>query len=396
MSFRIHRGYQNAAYYVNWAIYGRNYHPQQLPASELSHVLYAFANLYQNGTVYLSDPNADIEKHYSTDSWNETGNNAYGCLKQLYLLKKHNRHLKTLLSIGGWTYSTNFAGAASTDSTRAQFASTSVKLLADLGFDGLDIDWEYPANAVEAANFVLLLKAIREELDAYAAKYVPGYHFLLTVATAAGPKNYNVLDMAGMDPYIDTWHLMSFDYAGSWDNVTGNMANLYPSPSVPASTQYSTNQAVTDYISKGVSPSKLVMGLPLYGRSFENTTGLGLPYSGIGSGSWENGVWDYKVLPRDGATEYYLADAVATYSFDNSTKELISYESVNSVQTKTTYIKDHGMRGAFFWESSADRNGTESLISTTRNAFRTLDSSKNLLDYPASVYANFVAGMPGE
>lgn len=46
-------GYQNAAYYVNWAIYARNYFPSQLPASELSIVLYAFANLQADGTVYV-------------------------------------------------------------------------------------------------------------------------------------------------------------------------------------------------------------------------------------------------------------------------------------------------------------------------------------------------------
>ncbi|KPM38732.1 Chitinase 1 [Neonectria ditissima] len=386
-------GYANSVYFVNWGIYGRNYQPQNLPASQISHVLYSFMNLQADGTVYTGDSYADLEKHYADDSWNDPGTNAYGCVKQLFLLKKANRKLKVMLSIGGWTWSVNFPAAASSAATRSTFAKSSVTLMKDWGFDGIDVDWEYPANDTEAANMVLLLQAIRTEMDSYSAQYASGYHFQLSIAAPAGPENYSKLHLSALGAVVDHVNLMAYDYAGSWSAYSGHNANLYADSTNPNSTPFNTNVAVKAYIAGGVPAQKLVLGMPIYGRSFESTAGIGKPFSGVGSGSWENGVWDYKALPKSGATVSYASTAQAYYSYDASTQELISFDTPDMITKKVSYLKGLALGGSMFWEASADKTGSASLIGTSYSSLGALDTVDNCLSYPNSRYANIASGL---
>ncbi|KXJ88550.1 family 18 glycosyl hydrolase [Microdochium bolleyi] len=385
-------GFQNTVYWTNWSVYARNYPPQKLPAGQINQVLYSFMNVKADGTVFSGDTYADLEQHYPTDSWNDVGKNAYGAVKQLGLIKKNNRHLKVILSIGGWTWSTNFPAVAASATARANFAKTSVALVKDWGLDGIDIDWEYPANSVEADNFILLLKDVRAALDAYSKRAAGGYRFLLTAATPAGPVHYNKLRLKQMGEILDYVNIMTYDYAGGWDLAhTGHQANLYPNPQNPGATPFSTDRAINDYLAAGVPGRKIIMGVPLYGRGFEGTSGLGKPATGTGQGTWEAGVYDYKVLPLPGSKEQYDSVSGASYSEDTTNKRIISYDTIESVTKKLGFLSTKGLGGTMFWEASGDRTDSKSIIAACFNGqggMSAIDKTQNLLKYPESVYDN--------
>ena len=107
-------------------------------------------------------------------------------------------------------------------------------------------------------------------------------------------------------------------------------------------------------------------------------------------------MWDYKALPKAGAVETTDLSIGVSYSYDSSTREFISYDNVAVTKAKGDYIKSKGLGGAMFWETSGDRTDGQSLIGTIAGSFAGLEQTQNLLSFPASQYANLVAGMPGE
>ena len=171
---------------------------------------------------------ADQDIHYPGDSWNDVGNNLYGNFKAIYNLKKQHRHLKVLLSIGGWTYSPSFHPVVVNPALRAKFVESSVKLLEDFGLDGLDVDYEYPSDNSQAIGYVALLEEMRTALDKHAEKKGADCKFLLSVsvvfvtrthtqsllqiAAPCGPDNYKKLHVAAMDKSLDFWNLMAYDF----------------------------------------------------------------------------------------------------------------------------------------------------------------------------------------
>lgn len=299
----------------------------QIPASSLTHLLYCFADIKpETGQVFLSDAWSDEQIHYEGDLEGEGGTNLYGNLKAIYKLKQQNRQLKVLLSIGGWSYSSRFAPVAGDPAKLGTFVDTAVKLVRDYGLDGLDVDWEYPANDMEAQQYVALLRMLRQGLDQL-SREINTHPFQLTIAAPAGLEQARRLRIREMDSFLTFWNIMSYDLSGSWDPVANHQAALFGnSPNIHETFQF--------YLSSGIPSSKLIMGMPLYGRAFENTKGPGHPFKGTGKGSWEDGTWDYKDLPLPGSREIYEDQIVAASCFDGKVGKFVTYENVQSASAK--------------------------------------------------------------
>ncbi|TDZ53972.1 Endochitinase 1 [Colletotrichum trifolii] len=390
---RSNTQHRNLLYVTNWSIYGAGYDPDNIPIDTVTHVLYAFADIKANGTVISSDPWADTGKPFPKDNPKEPGNNAYGLVKQLYMKKMANRYLKTVLSVGGYSWSPKFVPVAADQELRANFVKSTVKLVADQGWDGVDIDWEYPNTTESNANCVKLLAELRTGLDEYSAKHAQGYHFTLGFPAPAGPQNYAAFDFKAMDKSLDYWSLMAFDFAGAWENTTAHQSNVYVSKKNPSSTKASIEKAVNDYTRAGIPPNKINLGMPLYGRAFSNTKGMGKPYSGLPNGTLEPGIWLYKDLPRPGARVHWDGVVKATYSYDNSTQQVVTYDDLKSALFKQGYINERNLGGAMYWEAAGDKTGDQSIVRNMAMWMGKLEKSMNLLSYPVSQYDNIRTNM---
>ena len=127
----------------------------------------------------------------------------------MYLIKLANRNIKVLLSVGGYTWSQDGHFAFVTnDGARAQFVKDAVQLIEDYGFDGIDLDFEYPASTAEGSGYGKLFSELRTAFDNLQKQKSDAEPYQLTVAIGAGEAGYQYLDIPTMDAALSYWNLM--------------------------------------------------------------------------------------------------------------------------------------------------------------------------------------------
>lgn len=355
----VQTDYKMVGYYAGWSTYS-NFNVLNIDASKLTHINYAFANISADGKIALGDSWADVEKPFPGD----TADQPYkGNFYQLTKLKQQYPNLKTLISVGGWTWSERFSDVALTEQSRTIFADSLLQFILKYGFDGADLDWEYPVGGGEAdninrpedkQNFTLLLKKIRETFAAQSAR--DGKEYYLTIAAGAGPHHAANLELNQIHQYLDYIQLMTYDFHGTWDTITGMNAPLYRDPGTGFYSDWSVQDAVLTYINKGVPANKLIMGVPFYGRAYNQVNNLnnGLYQSFVGGSGISFAELEANYINKNGFIRYWEPDSKVPWLF-NGTK-FISYDDPESMGYKTSYIKSMGLGGAMMWELSQDPN----------------------------------------
>ena len=302
---------------------------EAIAASRESKVVVAYVTSWSE---VMPDPQYMTHINYAFGHVNESFNGVKidneERLRQIVDLRKQKPELKVLLSIGGWG-SGRFSEMAANDEYRRAFAADCDRVVKEFALDGIDIDWEYPTSSManissspdDTENFTLLMQDIRAAI---------GNEKELTLATVASAR---YIDFRAILPSVDFVNIMAYDMA----SAPKHHSALYPSGH---SGDITSDGAVTAHLKAGVPPSKLVMGMPFYGRG-----GDGYPsfqdYNKVGNTDTQyTEKWD------EVAQVPYLADKNDTLVF--------GFENPRSLAIKCQYILDKDLLGGMYWDYSGD------------------------------------------
>jgi chitinase len=322
--------------------------PTAIAADKLTHINYAFANI----------KDGEVVEGFARDAEN---------FKLLAGLRRAQPQLRVLVSVGGWTWSGGFSDAVLTTESRHRFVESAVRFVVRHDLDGFDVDWEYPGlrgldnphRPEDKQNFTAAMAQLREALDAAGREQHRTY--LLTFAAGAFSDFITHTELDKVQASVDFVNLMTYDFrVAEGDPISGHHANLFPSPA--DAEQRSVDRAVKEFLAAGVPPSKLVVGVPFYGRGWSGVAAdrngryqpgkpieprMDLNYSHLAS----------DVIGRDGFVRYWDTEAQAPYLWNAERKIFITYEDPESLGRKTQYIREHGLAGAMFWEYNSDLSG---------------------------------------
>ena len=348
-------------YFPEWGTYD-GFNVKNLLTSgsawRLTHLTYAFGSIANNQCA-LADPYADFQQVFTAaDSVSGQPDSKapralHGNFQQLRELKRRFPQLKVVMSLnpGAAPFQT-----ASQPANREAFVAScmdmfikgnfdpSVDSVADI-FDGFDIDWEYPG-AADRVNFIRLLQEFRRQ---FALVHRP---LILTFASPAGSWAYDEIDLAGAAQELDFFNLMTYDYAGPWQNTTGFVAPLFESPYDPIPNDYTIDSTIQGYFAATVPPSKIVMGIPFYGYGWSNVPDKNEGQYQPGTPVDQGDAYSYIVTLKPQYKEYRDNFVDAPWLFNGD--EFWTYDDPRSIKKKMRYAQAYRLRGAMVWELSND------------------------------------------
>ncbi|KAJ7257772.1 hypothetical protein C8J57DRAFT_1516652 [Mycena rebaudengoi] len=336
-------------YYEGWAAQSGSracdiYPPEMISAETLTHINFAFA---------LISPTFQIIEMTPGDSalWSRTT-----------ALKKRNVALQVFLSIGGWSFNdpptqnifSDLVGSAANTNT---FISSALQVMQTYGFNGIDIDWEYPAAddrggvPADKANFVTFMAKVR-------AAFGKGYGLTFTAPSSFWYLQH--FDLPGLLKSADWVNVMTYDLHGTWDGVDPFIGAI-----VLAHTNLTEIKSTMQLFSNvGVDPAQIVLGIGFYGRSFQlsspecNTPGC--PFVGgaaPGVCSLNSGTLMFSeietIISADRLEPVYDTTAAVKYIVWNQ-NQWVSYDDAETLLQKVNYANSICLGGTMIWSVDQD------------------------------------------
>lgn len=281
----------------------------------------------------------------------------------------HQAGVRVLLSLGGWGWDANFAAMAKNTEAEDRYCEAVLALVRDNGYDGIDLDWEYPDTKAEVEGFERLVKRLRAGLDAI-AKERGGKRLELTMAASANPGTLRWLKSDFLQENMDWINVMTYDMAGDWTDYAGHNAPLFPSSKQPG-TPLSASTTIEFLLNEHKLPAdKIALGIPLYGRGFPvaepYASTKGAPKTRVPGGNFRG----VESLLKKGWTREWDDQTKTPWLRAPDGKAVIGYDDPESVSLKAAWAKDKNLRGVFFWEINADRmpDGTHPLQDSARKS----------------------------
>jgi len=375
---------QVIGYFTQWGIYSGFFEKNLIANGEVQHLTeldYAFSNIAPDGTCTSGDSWADFQRPFAatesvTGAADAAGQALMGNFNQLKELKAADPHLKIVMAIGGWSWSSQFSGLSETAAGRQKFVQSCVDqyirgnipgLPASAAkgvFDGISVDWEYP-NEIgnnnphgpqDTPDFTALIHEFRGQLDAQG--HADHRQYLLTADVSANPAVAAQLQLRPLASDLDWFNVMTFDFHGSWEATgpTDFASNTFTDPRdpQPANNAFSVVGSVHYFESQGVPAHQIGLAAPYYAHV----------WTGVAPGP--NGDGRYQPATAGGGTPNYpdvlAAPGVAhfdwrtgePYKYDAAAQTFYTYEDPTSLALKAFYIRAAGLRGTFVWSMDGD------------------------------------------